>query len=266
MSIEIKELCAGYGNNKPILNNLNIKIRKGCLCALLGKNGSGKTTLFRCIGGLLKPYAGTVYVEGNSIVDLDRGEIARLISFVPQKTAAVFAYTVLEMVIMGETAKVKAWGRPTKSAYQRAMNSCDEVGIAHLIDRRYNELSGGEQQLVLIARAIMQDAEVMLLDEPTSHLDFCNQHKIMEMLVDFAGKNNITILVTLHDPNLAVNYCDEVVMINEGNIINAGDMDYLFNDKNLREVFGNVIKTDLTSEGYKVAIPSNLKNLRKQRC
>ena len=259
MSIEVKKLLAGYGNNKPILNNLNIKIKKGCLCALLGKNGSGKTTLFRCIGGLLKPRAGTVYVEGNSIVDLRREQIAKLISFVPQKTTSVFSYTVLEMVIMGETAKVRAWERPTKSAYERATNACEEVGIAHLIDKRYNELSGGEQQLVLIARAIMQDAEIMLLDEPTSHLDFCNQHKIMEMLVDFAKKNNITVLITLHDPNLAVNYCDEVVMINEGNIINAGDMNYLFNDKNLKEEFGDVIKTDLTREGYKVAVPSNLK-------
>lgn len=265
MSIEVRELTAGYGNNESILNNLDIKIKKGCLCTLLGRNGSGKTTLFRCIGGLLKPRRGTIYVEGNNIDDLRREQIARLISFVPQKTTSVFSYTVLEMVVMGETARVKAWGKPTKDAYERAMNACEEVGIAHLIDKRYNELSGGEQQLVLIARAIMQNAQVMLLDEPTTHLDFCNQHKIMGMLVDFAKKNNITALITLHDPNLAVSYCDEVIMINEGNIINAGDMDCLFNDKNLKEVFGDIIKTDFTSEGYKVAVSSNSKRPKTTR-
>lgn len=262
MSIEVKELFAGY-DGRFVLSNMSIKIEKGCLCALLGKNGSGKTTLFKCIAGLLKPYEGTIYVEGNNIINLKREQIARLISFVPQKAASVFSYTVLEMVIMGETAKVKAWGKPTKSAYERAVNSCEEVGITHLINKRYDELSGGEQQLVLIARAIMQDAKIMLLDEPTSHLDFCNQHKIMGMLVDFAKRNNITVLITLHDPNLAINYCDEVIMINDGEIIESGNMNHLFNDENLKKVFGDIIKTDLTREGHKVAVPSNLKKLRE---
>ena len=263
MAIKIKELSAGY-DNKIILSSLNIKLKKGCLCALLGKNGSGKTTLFKCIGGLLEPYAGTIYVEGNNIINLRREQIARLISFVPQKTLSVFPYSVLEMVVMGETAKVKAWGKPTTSAYKRAMNSCNEVGITHIMNKRYDKLSGGEQQLVLIARAIMQNAQVMLLDEPTSHLDFCNQHKIMEMLIGFAKRNNITVLITLHDPNLAVNYCDEVIMISEGEVIEAGNMDLLFNDQNLKKVFDDTIKTDLTRKGYKVAVPEKLKVLKSK--
>lgn len=258
MSVIIDNLIAGY-NNTVILKEIKIKIKKGCICALLGRNGSGKTTLFRCISGLLKPMSGNIYIENKKVEELNRRQLAELISFVPQKTNSVFSYSVLEMVLMGETAKIDPWGRPDKRAYDKAYEACKEIGIKHLVYKKYNELSGGEQQLVLIARAIMQDCPLMLLDEPTSHLDFANQHMIMDLLKDLVRKRKVTVIITLHNPNLAANYSDEVIMIDEGKIIASGNMHELFNDNNLIRMFGSIVRTDYTTCGLKVAVPTLIK-------
>jgi iron complex transport system ATP-binding protein len=254
MSIKVKNLTAGYGE-KIILNNINLHIKKGSMCALLGKNGSGKTTLFRCINNSIKPKSGDILVENENILELKHSKIAKLISMVPQKTHSVFSYSVLDMVLMGEGARLKSWQAPKEEAYVRATKALGEIGIAHLKEQYYNELSGGEQQLVLLARAIMQDTPVMLLDEPISHLDFYNQYKVMDIMKEITSKKGVTVVIILHDPNVAVNYCDDVVMMDRGRIIGSGKMTEMFNDYNLRRLYGEIITTDYTSMGYQVAVP-----------
>lgn len=254
MSVVIQNLSAGYGE-KVVLHDINLNFRGGGIWALLGKNGSGKTTLFRCIGALLRPKLGEVRVAGTKINNLERREIASLVSLVPQKTTSVFSYSVLDMVLMAENAKIRAWERPEEDAIRRAMEACAEVGITHLLDRNYGDLSGGEQQLVLIARGIMQDTPVMLLDEPISHLDFRNQHQIMNLLTRLVQEKGVTVIVTLHDPNIAVLYCDHVVMLDQGAVVAAGKMKELFTDINLRRLYGDIVATDQTTRGLRIAVP-----------
>lgn len=254
MAIEISELSAGYGG-RTIIKNVSIKIKKGRICSLLGRNGSGKTTLLRCINGFIKPKQGQIKVEEQDVYSCSKQELARIISLVPQKTHSAFSFSVLDMVLMGEASRLSYWGSPKKDAYERATQACKDVGIDHIITRCFNDLSGGEQQLVLIARTIMQNAPIMLLDEPISHLDFSNQHKVMSMIRQIVKSKNVTVLVTLHDPNIAFYYSDDVVMMEDGRVLNYGAVEDTFVDTNLCKLYGKMIKTDYTTEGLKVVVP-----------
>ena len=254
MAIEISELSAGYGN-RTVIKDVSLKIKKGRISSLLGRNGSGKTTLLRCINGFIKPKLGRIKVEGEDIEHCHKQELAKLISLVPQKTHSAFSFSVLDMVLMGEASRISYWGSPKKDAYEKAEQLCNDMGIGHLVSRCFNDLSGGEQQLVLITRAIMQNAPVMLLDEPISHLDFCNQHKVMSMIKHIVRSRNVTALVTLHDPNIACYYSDDVVMIKDGGILNYGDVKDTFVDANLCELYGELARMDCTTRGLKVVVP-----------
>ena len=256
MAIQISDLTAGYGS-KLVLKNISLKVGKGRICSLLGRNGSGKTTLIRCVNALMAPKKGHVLIEGRSVSDFNKRELARIISLVPQKSNSAFSYSVLDMVLMGESARLGFFGSPDRKAYERAISACKEIGIEELVTRAYNELSGGEQQLVLLARAIMQDTPIMLLDEPISHLDFCNQHKVMDILRKTARKRNATVLITLHDPNIALCYSDDVVMIGEGNVLACGCANEVFSENNLSKLYGNMVKIGYTVGGTKVVIPIN---------
>lgn len=255
MAIEISGLSAGYGN-RTIINDVSLKIKKGRISSLLGRNGSGKTTLLRCINGFIKPKSGCIKVEGKDINNCSKQELAKFISLVPQKTHSAFSFSVLDMVVMGEASRVSYWGSPKKDAYRKAAQLCNDIGIGHLTSRCFNDLSGGEQQLVLITRAIMQRAPVMLLDEPISHLDFSNQHKVMSMIKNIVRTRNVTALVTLHDPNIACYYSDDVVMIKDGSILNYGDVEDIFVDDNLCKLYGELARMDSTTEGLRVIVPS----------
>ncbi len=204
-ALTIKNLNFYYGS-RPILNDITFSVSSGTICGLLGPNGSGKTTLLRCINGFLKPATGKIEVNNVSLAQMSRQKIAQSISIVPQQTDNVFAFRVTDMVIMGRSPMLEMWQRPTSSDRIDAVNLLGELGIGHLAECPFNEISGGEQQMVLLTRAIFQNTPIMLLDEPTSHLDLKNQIKIMELVRDVALDRGITTVMTLHDPNLALNY------------------------------------------------------------
>lgn len=254
MSIEVRNLEAGYGL-KPILRDVSMRVEEGKICALLGRNGSGKTTLLRCLNALIKPAQGQVYLQGRDIAHLSRAEIARIVSVVPQSTSAPFNYPCLEVVLMGEAARLNPWSVPGEVARQRAKGVFKQIGIEHLLDQDYNGISGGEQQLVLLARALFQDTPYMLLDEPNSHLDFSNQHQMMSLMRQLAKQQGITMLITLHDPNLAVYYCDEIVLMQQGRLVCQGPTLEVLTDINLSAIYGNNIQTDHTSRGMQVVVP-----------
>lgn len=257
MTIEITNLTAGYGK-EPVLKNINIRIDQGKICALLGHNGSGKTTLINCLNALIKPSRGRVTVMGKDISRLDRVHIARLISVVPQSSYSVFNFPVLDMILMGSASRLKAWASPGRKEKQKAYRVMEEVGISGLATARYNELSGGQQQLVLLARALFQDTPLMLLDEPNSHLDFCNQHRIMQLMSEMVKIRGITAIITLHDPNLALYYCDQIIMLKEGEVVDQGLTEQIMNENNLRRALGENISIDSTMVGLPVVVPRNL--------
>jgi len=257
VTVQIKSLTAGYGKH-PVLHGINMQIGGGKLCALLGHNGSGKTTLMRCINAVLKPLEGKVVVMNKDVAMLSRVQIAKIVSFVPQSSHTAFSFSCLEMILMGGVSRMKMWSAPSRQDRQKAWQICEEVGIADFVLASFNQLSGGQKQLVMLARALYQDAPVMLLDEPNSHLDFGNQHKIMSLVQHIVKQRGFTALITLHDPNLALNYCDEVIMLKQGHIIASGPTELTLNDVNLQGTFGDNIKIDTTSSGVQVVVPRYL--------
>jgi len=257
VTIEITDLTAGYGK-KSVLKGINIRVSEGKICALLGHNGSGKTTLMNCINALLKPFKGNIAIMGKEISRLDRVRIAQLVSVVPQSSYSSFSFPVLDMILMGSAARLKAWAAPGEKEINRAHDAMKEVGINHLADVLYSELSGGQQQMVLLARALYQDTPLMLLDEPNSHLDFCNQHRMMELMKEVVKLRGVTALVTLHDPNLALYYCDEIIMLKNGYVIAQGPSEEVLTNVNLRQALGENIAIEGTKGGLQVVVPRHL--------
>ena len=256
-TIQIEHLTAGYGQ-ESVLSELGLTIRESRISALIGRNGSGKTTLMRCINGVLKPTAGRIVVKGKDVSHLSREETARLISVVHQTSFSPFSFSVLEMILMGGASRLRSWVSPGKEERRRAAEICGEVGIADLLRTPFNHLSGGQRQLVMLGRALFQETPVMLLDEPNSHLDFCNEHRIMNLIVRTARQRNMTALITLHDPNLALLYCDEVVLLKGGRVIAQGPTLEIMTDQLLRQVLGDNVRIDTTVGGLRVVVPQFL--------
>lgn len=254
MTVQVNGLTAGYGENL-VLQELSLHIGAGRFCALLGHNGSGKTTLMRCINAILKPTQGNILLMQKNVSALSRTQIAKLVSFVPQSNRSAFAFSCLEMILMGGASRLNLWAAPGLQERQKARQACEEVGIGDLADMPFNQLSGGQQQLVMLARALYQDTPVMLLDEPSSHLDFTNQHKIMDLIRRVVKLRGVTALITLHDPNLALYYCDEVVVLKQGRVLASGITEEILHDRTLQAAFGDNIQTDATHRGVRVIIP-----------
>lgn len=254
MSLHIENLTAGYGKTN-VLSEVNLAVNQGCICALMGRNGSGKTTLMRCINAILKPARGMVMAMKKDVACLTRVEIARLISMVPQSGHTAFPFSCKEMILMSCANRIKVWSSPSSRENARARLVLKELEIWHLADRPFNQISGGERQLVMLARALFQDTPIMLLDEPNTHLDFSNQHTIMELMREVVKKRGVTALITLHDPNLSLYYCDRVAMMKKGRIVADGPTQDVMNDRILQEVLGENIQTEYTRDGRRVVTP-----------
>jgi iron complex transport system ATP-binding protein len=253
-ALSVEKLTFCYGTS-CVLDEVSFSVSGGLICGLLGPNGSGKTTLLKCINGIYKPATGCVKVNNVPLTELDRQEIAKKMSVVPQQTNSVFAFKVADMVVMGRSPTFEIWQAPSPSDRVDAVNLLIDLGVGHLSERRFNEISGGERQLVLLARAIFQNTQIMLLDEPTSHLDLKNQVKIIELVKSVTVERGITTVMTLHDPNLALYNCDEVVLLKNGRITGIGKTDQILIDENLSDIYELNVNVEVTQRGKKVIIP-----------
>lgn len=257
MGLIIEDLSAGYGKT-AILHDIELRVAEGCICALMGRNGSGKTTMLRCINAVIKPMKGRITAMGEVVTLLPRRKIARLISLVPQSAESALPFTCMETILMGGASRIKPWSSPSRTDIGNAGEVLSEVGISHLAERLFNQLSGGERQLVMLARALFQDTPIMLMDEPNSHLDFSNQHMMMELVRSVVKKRGTTALISLHDPNLTLAYCDYVVMVKAGRIVAHGETGEIMQEPILRDVLGENIRTDTTVTGLPVVTPRGL--------
>jgi len=220
-NIEISELSFSFGPRARCLSDVSLSVNESELCCLLGPNGAGKTTLIRCLLGLLEPETGSIRVAGQDVADLSARQLARLVAYVPQFTSTVFPFTALEMVLMGRTPHVGMVSAPSRTDRAMARATLERLGVGHLATRPFSQLSGGERQLVMLGRSLAQEAQVLVLDEPTAALDFGNEVRILQVVTDLVAAGP-TVLMTTHQPNHALTWADQAVLMRDGSVVLSG--------------------------------------------
>lgn len=244
MKLEAQKLAYGYPERR-IGSDVTLELNAGEVLCLLGPNGSGKTTLFRTLLGLLPLQGGVVLLDGRDLRTLRRDEIARQLSYVPQAHGAFFPYTVREVVLMGRTAHLGLFAAPSARDHGMALDAIRRMGIENLADAVYTEISGGERQLVLIARALAQEARMMVMDEPTANLDFGNQVRVLERIRTLAA-DGIGVLLSTHDPDHAFLCADRVAMLHNGGLLTCGTPEQVMTAAQLRQLYGvDVVVTEV---------------------
>ena len=253
--LEARGLRFGYGP-APLFEGLDLAIGAGAMVALIGPNGSGKTTLLRLMSGALRPNAGDVSLEGRRVADLAARERARRIAIVPQESAMTFDFTVMETVLMGRTPYLGLLGVEGPRDIQAAREAMHLTGTLALAGRLLGRLSGGERQLVLIARALAQEPSWLLLDEPTAFLDIRHREEIYALLGRLNEERALTILATSHDVNLAARHCRRLVLIKQGRVRADGSPARVFREEILSEVYETPLRVvSDPAAGHPYALP-----------
>lgn len=220
--LDARDITHAYTPDVPVLRGISLTLERGTILYLLGRNGCGKTTLMQCLSGALKPNAGQITFDGRDILAYTPTERAQRIGLIPQLHTPAFAYTVREMILMGRAPHLGLFGAPGKADYAVAEDALASVGLAHYRDRPYTQLSGGERQLVLIARGLAQKCRVLLMDEPDAHLDLNNQQRVMEIVQRLTAEG-LSFIVTSHVPNNALIYAHRVLLMKAGQVLSSGD-------------------------------------------
>ncbi len=236
MTIAARALAIGY-RDRLVGDNLSVDMNEGEALALLGPNGGGKTTLLKTLLGLLPPRGGTVTLDGKPLSSFTVRERAQVIAYVPQVHTGTFAFPVETVVLMGRTAHGSLFARPGAKDIAVARQMLARLGIAHLSGRPYTEISGGERQLVLLARALAQEPRFVVLDEPTAALDFGNQGKVLNE-IEALARSGLGVLFTTHDPNHALRAAHRAILLREGRIVAEGETRNVLTQENLEALYG----------------------------
>ncbi len=255
--LTIQDASCGYGP-KVILSNVNLAVEKGEVLCILGPNGVGKTTLFKTILGFIHLLNGEIFVDQQNLRKLSSKNKARVIGYVPQIHNPPFPFVVSDVVLMGRTAHIRNFSSPSKEDQRIACQCMDALQITNLQDRIYTELSGGERQLVLIARALAQQPKILIMDEPTSNLDFGNQVRVLRQINELA-RQGLTVVMTSHFPNHAYLCASKVALVRSSKTIQIGTSDEIITEENLRETYGIDVKitsvSDRNGHAVKACIP-----------
>ena len=257
MILSVNDLRFSYGTHRA-LDRVSFEMRRGEILCVMGPNGSGKSTLLDCVMGLRRPESGTVILNGKNVPDCSRTELARQAAYVPQNHSVTFPYTVREAVLMGRTAHLAAFGAPGAADRAAAEDAMRRVGISHLADQSYGSISGGELRLVLLARALCQQTPLVLMDEPTAHLDYRNALQLLEMVSALSKSDGISFLIATHAPDqaffLEARGCDmSALFLRKGVAAAYGKPGAIITEDRLREVYG-VRARILECEGEKTIL------------
>lgn len=251
--VNTENLVAGYGGAE-IVRSVSCSFAKGTFTGIIGPNGSGKTTLLRAISRVI-PSSGVLLLDGRPVREYTPAELGTALGFVPQDEERPFSFTVMQVVLMSRYSRASRFSPLSPEDYARCHDALDRTGIASLKDRSIRALSGGEWQRVLIARALAQDTPVILLDEPTSHLDLAHQTGILSLVRDLAGAGR-TIIGVFHDLNLASQYCDRLLMIRDGRIVADGTPADVLTAEKIRDVYGaDVVTACHPATGRTILLP-----------
>jgi iron complex transport system ATP-binding protein len=259
MTLDVKDLAFAY-EARNVLGGLSFRAREGEILCVLGPNGAGKSTLLRCILGLLDGYDGLIAVDGTSIRSLSRRELARKIAYVPQSPAQGFDYSALDTVLMGATSRLGPFGTPSARDKSMALELLGGLGIEHLAGRGCMKLSGGERQLVLIARALAQRAGILIMDEPTANLDYGNQVRVMQRISELA-KRGYTIVLTTHNPEHALFFASRAIAMAAGRIVAEGGAREVLTEEVLEAIYGLAVRMyplGEDSDGIRVCVPASV--------
>jgi iron complex transport system ATP-binding protein len=247
LSIEVQNLSFGYQGKHDLLQNISFSAAKGEVICLLGPNGTGKTTLLRCLLGINQPASGSILIDGRDAQSMAHKEKFRHMAYVPQNTTVAFSYTVSDLVFMGRHPHVDYFSNPSDQDVAITVKALEQLNIAHLADRYFDELSGGERQMVLIARALAQQAELLIMDEPTSALDYGNQVKILK-LIQALSRAGYTVIMSSHYPSHAFLVANKVLLMRNGKLLDSGHPDQVVTAENLTQLYSTEIRVAMISD------------------
>lgn len=248
MKLEVKNLQFRYGKGRDIFSDVSFTLEKGDILSILGANGAGKSTLLNCIAGLFRPAGGQILLDERSTAQMSRNEIAKHIGYVPQMHSPSFSFSVLEFTVMGRAPYIGAFSKPSKEDYEIAENSLERMGVIHLKDKVFTEMSGGEQQMVMLARVLTQEPQIIMFDEPTNHLDFGNQYKTIDMIGHLAAEE-YTVIVTTHNPDHAIRLGGFAAVLDRNGRLLTGSAQESLTSEVLSKLYG----IDIAVEYNKIA-------------
>ena len=258
MKLKAENCSFAYPSGRQILKDISFETDRGHILAVLGANGAGKTTLLRCLLGFMKWTSGTVYYDDVPSEKADRKEFRKKAAYVPQAKTMTFPYETQETVLLGRTPYLSLFSGPSKKDMMIAEEAMKDCGIMHLAGRKCSEISGGELQLVLIARALAQQPELLIMDEPETGLDFRNQLAVLNLTEKLCHEKNLTVIFNTHYPEHALRIADQTLLITGEDTCLYGDTEKILTDENMRKAFGvDIIRFNETVDGkrYSAVIP-----------
>jgi len=235
------------GTSRAVISNVSLTLREGEILSILGPNGAGKTTLLNCMVKLNIPCEGDIFLRGKNIRDMSAKEVAGIVGYVPQTHMPVFGYTVLNFVLMGRAPKIGIFKRPNRDDEDAAFEALETLNIAHLANRPYTEISGGERQQATIARAVAQNPAVILFDEPTAHLDYGNQHRILLLLRSMA-RRGFSVVLTTHNPDHAILLGGSAAVLDREGRLATGESHTVINEARLIDLYGTKLRMPYVPE------------------
>ena len=255
--MKIDDLHFSYGS-REVLKGVSFGVEGSGFLSLLGPNGAGKSTLFRCMLGLLEPSRGSVHICGRDIRAMSPAELSHRVAYIPQSHTPVFNFSVFDMVLMGTTAQLPRFASPGKKQIELAEAAMERLGITHLRDRGCGSISGGERQLALIARAMAQQAKILVMDEPSASLDYGNKLRVMETVKSLT-RDDYTIIQSTHDPDQAYLYSDQILALYDGRILASGTPRDTISSGLISRLYDvDVDVVSLHRDGIRVCVPAHL--------
>ncbi|MFC1921546.1 heme ABC transporter ATP-binding protein [Chloroflexota bacterium] len=237
IKIEADNVSLAYGHN-VVIKDLTFQVSPGEMVGLIGPNGSGKSTVIKALSHIMKPYSGNIFMDGRNLLQIPRGELARMLGVVPQMPLLPSSFTAFEIVLMGRNPHLGLFQYEGVKDMEITWQAMGRTATQALAERSIGELSGGEIQRIVIARVLAQEPKSILLDEPTSNLDINHQVEILDLIKALCLDSNLAVVITLHDLNLASQYCDRLILINNGEVHAQGTPTEVINTKNIKEVYG----------------------------